>query len=56
MPIEKDKIHRCVALLKGQVSASGLVRGHGGVLAEMKRRFEKTEINSQGESPKRKQG
>lgn len=56
MPIEKGKIYRCVALLKGQVSGSSLVRGHGGILAEMKRRFEKTETNSQGTSPKRKQG
>lgn len=56
MPIEKDKIYRCIALLKGQVSGSSLVRGHGGILAEMKRRFEKTETNSQGASPERKQG
>ena len=56
MPIEKDKIYRCTVLLKGQVSGSSLVRGHGGILAEMKRKFEKTETNSQGASPKKWKG
>ena len=39
--MERDKIYRYTALLKGQVSGTSLVRGHGRILAEMRRRFEK---------------